>query len=46
MSSYEALLEGLVKQLQPNDTVVIMSNGSFGGLHHRLLVALNQKDNE
>ena len=46
MSSYEALLEVLVKQLQPNDTVVMMSNGSFGGLHHRLLDALNLKDSE
>lgn len=41
--SYEALLAQLVAQLQPNDTVVIMSNGSFGGLHQRLLTALNQK---
>ncbi len=41
-SSYEALLEQLVKQLQPNDTVVMMSNGSFWGVQQRLLDALNK----
>jgi UDP-N-acetylmuramate: L-alanyl-gamma-D-glutamyl-meso-diaminopimelate ligase len=35
--SYEQLLSQLQNQLKPNDTVVIMSNGSFGGLHHKLL---------
>ena len=38
--SYDTLLEQLVKDLQPGDTVVMMSNGSFGGLHQKLLVAL------
>lgn len=41
--SYESLLGGLLKALQPSDRVVIMSNGSFGGLHHKLLNALNNK---
>lgn len=36
-NSYDALLETLAKQLQPGDQVVIMSNGSFGGLHQKLL---------
>ena len=40
--SYEALLATLVKDLQPNDTVVIMSNGSFGGIHHQLFNELNR----
>jgi len=39
-NSYEQLLEQLVTDLQPNDTVVIMSNGSFGGIHQKLLQAL------
>ncbi|WP_347710090.1 UDP-N-acetylmuramate:L-alanyl-gamma-D-glutamyl-meso-diaminopimelate ligase [Thiomicrorhabdus sp. zzn3] len=38
--SYDALLADLLAQLQPNDTVVIMSNGGFGGIHQKLLAAL------
>lgn len=40
-NSYDKLLEQLTQELQPNDTVVIMSNGSFGGIHHKLFAALN-----
>lgn len=36
-NSYDALLDILAKDLQPGDQVVIMSNGSFGGLHQKLL---------
>jgi len=39
-NSYERLLEQLLKELQPGDTVVMMSNGSFGGLHQTLFSAL------
>ena len=39
--SYEELLDKLVCALQPGDRVVIMSNGSFGGLHQQLYEALN-----
>ena len=28
------------KQVAPGDTVVVMSNGGFGGLHQKLLAAL------
>lgn len=42
-NSYEALLEQLVNELQPDDTVVMMSNGSFGGLHQKLFTALQQR---
>lgn len=38
--SYEALLTQLTQALQPGDTVVIMSNGGFGGIHQKLLAAL------
>ncbi|GAB6069929.1 UDP-N-acetylmuramate:L-alanyl-gamma-D-glutamyl-me so-diaminopimelate ligase [Thiomicrorhabdus hydrogeniphila] len=41
-NSYEALLEELVNELQPGDTVVMMSNGSFGGIHQKLFNALQQ----
>ena len=34
------LLEGLLHEAQPEDSVVIMSNGSFDGLHQRFLSAL------
>jgi len=40
-----ANLDGLVAQIvavaQPGDHIVCMSNGSFGGIHERLLVALS-----
>jgi UDP-N-acetylmuramate: L-alanyl-gamma-D-glutamyl-meso-diaminopimelate ligase len=39
-NSYEALLATLAKQLQPSDQVVVMSNGSFGGLHQKLMAQL------
>ena len=40
--SYQALLATLVNDLQPNDTVVIMSNGSFNGIHQKLFAKLKQ----
>lgn len=43
-NSYEALLDTLAKELQPSDQVVIMSNGSFGGLHQKLLARLVGKE--
>jgi UDP-N-acetylmuramate: L-alanyl-gamma-D-glutamyl-meso-diaminopimelate ligase len=39
--SYDSLLAKLVADCQPGDQVVLMSNGSFGGLHLRLLQALS-----
>ena len=36
----EALLPALVEAVRPGDVVLVMSNGSFGGLHERLLRAL------
>ncbi|GKT11243.1 MAG: UDP-N-acetylmuramate: L-alanyl-gamma-D-glutamyl-meso-diaminopimelate ligase [Thiomicrorhabdus sp.] len=41
--SYDQLLKQLVADLQPNDTVVIMSNGGFGGIHQKLLQALTEQ---
>jgi UDP-N-acetylmuramate: L-alanyl-gamma-D-glutamyl-meso-diaminopimelate ligase len=38
--SIEALLDRLRADLEPGDHVLIMSNGGFGGLHKRLLEAL------
>ena len=39
-NSYDKLLAQLKNELQAGDTVVMMSNGSFGGLHHKLFAAL------
>jgi UDP-N-acetylmuramate: L-alanyl-gamma-D-glutamyl-meso-diaminopimelate ligase len=36
----DALLPALVDTLHPGDVVLLMSNGSFDGLHKRLLTAL------
>ena len=41
--SIDALLWRLVAEARPGDTVVLMSNGTFGGLHDRLLVALTAR---
>ncbi|WP_025673944.1 UDP-N-acetylmuramate:L-alanyl-gamma-D-glutamyl-meso-diaminopimelate ligase [Salinivibrio socompensis] len=37
------LVTMLVEQTQPGDTVLIMSNGGFGGIHDKLLSALSHK---
>jgi UDP-N-acetylmuramate: L-alanyl-gamma-D-glutamyl-meso-diaminopimelate ligase len=36
----EAIVAGLARRLRPGDRVVILSNGGFGGIHDRLLRAL------
>ena len=40
-NSYESLLDQLKNELQAGDTVVMMSNGSFGGIHQKLFADLN-----
>ena len=37
---HDALLAHLLDRAAPNDMIVLMSNGDFGGLHDRLLAAL------
>ncbi len=39
----DGLVKGLVPQLRPGDHVVVMSNSGFGGIHTKLLAAI-QKD--
>ena len=41
MPSVEAILACLVEEARPGDTVVILSNGAFAGLHARLLRELS-----
>ena len=38
--SVDALVQAIVQEARPGDHVVCMSNGSFGGIHDRLLAAL------
>ena len=40
VSDIDTLVAKIVTAAQPGDAVVIMSNGSFGGLHDRLLSTL------
>jgi len=36
----DALVEHVVREANPSDHVVVMSNGGFGGFHDKLLAAL------
>ena len=39
----ELLTTALAAEARPGDQLVLMSNGSFGGLHERLLAALRAR---
>jgi UDP-N-acetylmuramate: L-alanyl-gamma-D-glutamyl-meso-diaminopimelate ligase len=39
----ETLCADIVKNANPGDVVLVMSNGSFGGLHQRLVQGLSQR---
>ena len=40
-SSVPHLLEPLIQEARPDDVILIMSNGGFGGLHQDLLEYLS-----
>jgi UDP-N-acetylmuramate: L-alanyl-gamma-D-glutamyl-meso-diaminopimelate ligase len=40
--SIDDIVSGIVAERQPGDLVVIMSNGGFGGIHQKLLHALER----
>jgi len=42
-SGVDAIQERVVRDARPGDTVAILSNGAFGGLHGRLLAALSAR---
>jgi UDP-N-acetylmuramate: L-alanyl-gamma-D-glutamyl-meso-diaminopimelate ligase len=42
-SSVDDIVETIVREHRPGDLVVIMSNGGFGGLHRKLLAALERQ---
>jgi UDP-N-acetylmuramate: L-alanyl-gamma-D-glutamyl-meso-diaminopimelate ligase len=44
--STEEIVKHLAPQLKSGDVVVVMSNGSFGGIHDNLLNAIRQKDGQ
>lgn len=41
--SIDATIDAVCAQSQPGDTVLIMSNGGFGGIHERLLNSLRMR---
>ncbi|WP_232023542.1 UDP-N-acetylmuramate:L-alanyl-gamma-D-glutamyl-meso-diaminopimelate ligase [Thiomicrorhabdus aquaedulcis] len=43
LNAYEDLLQCLLNDLEPGDTVVVMSNGSFGEIHQKLVAGLKNK---
>jgi UDP-N-acetylmuramate: L-alanyl-gamma-D-glutamyl-meso-diaminopimelate ligase len=40
----DAVLPPLIEELHPGDVALIMSNGSFGGLHEKLLLSLRERE--
>jgi len=42
-SDVDALAHELAQRLRPGDHALIMSNGGFGGLHGKLLAALEAR---
>ncbi len=42
VESYQDLLKQLLEKVRPNDVVVFMSNGSFGGIQQQSVQALSQ----
>lgn len=40
LDSIEGIIEKIVREAQPGDQVLIMSNGGFGGIHRKLVQAL------
>ncbi len=43
LGNVESIIEQVLNQVKPNDKVLVMSNGGFGGIHDRLLEELRAK---
>jgi UDP-N-acetylmuramate: L-alanyl-gamma-D-glutamyl-meso-diaminopimelate ligase len=39
----DALVEAIIKEAQAGDHILVMSNGGFGGIHQKILTALQEK---
>jgi len=44
--SIERIIQQLLETVQAGDQIVIMSNGGFGGIHQKLIQALQQRQND
>ena len=42
----DALVEQITDKARPGDQILVMSNGGFGGIHHKLLAALKRQEGE
>ncbi|MDR0217675.1 MAG: UDP-N-acetylmuramate:L-alanyl-gamma-D-glutamyl-meso-diaminopimelate ligase [Enterobacteriaceae bacterium] len=42
-ANIDTLVQMIVESAQPGDHILIMSNGDFGGIHKKVLAALNEK---
>ena len=40
-ASIDDIVDTIARERRPGDLVVVMSNGGFGGIHHKLLQALS-----
>ncbi|QWD85508.1 UDP-N-acetylmuramate:L-alanyl-gamma-D-glutamyl-meso-diaminopimelate ligase [Polynucleobacter asymbioticus] len=38
-----ALVEAVANEARPGDHILVMSNGGFGGVHHKILTAIQEK---
>jgi UDP-N-acetylmuramate: L-alanyl-gamma-D-glutamyl-meso-diaminopimelate ligase len=43
MSGVDAIVERIAREAKPGDTVALLSNGAFGGIHQKLLAALGPR---
>jgi UDP-N-acetylmuramate: L-alanyl-gamma-D-glutamyl-meso-diaminopimelate ligase len=43
MHDVDAIVQRLAGEASPGDTIALMSNGAFGGIHKRLVAALEQR---
>jgi UDP-N-acetylmuramate: L-alanyl-gamma-D-glutamyl-meso-diaminopimelate ligase len=43
MSGVDEIVARIAKEAQPGDTVALLSNGAFGGIHEKLLVELGRR---
>jgi UDP-N-acetylmuramate: L-alanyl-gamma-D-glutamyl-meso-diaminopimelate ligase len=41
--SVDEIVRTLSEQAQPGDVIAVLSNGTFGGIHKKLLAALEQR---
>ena len=42
-SGIDAIVERVVAEARPGDTVALFSNGAFGGIHDRLIAELERR---